>query len=86
MREQGYEVDFPIWRGLFAPANTPPAIIARYEAACERAVGSPAMREGHERIQTPITFQNARDFAATVKRDSDSFLRIIEENNLRQAA
>jgi tripartite-type tricarboxylate transporter receptor subunit TctC len=85
MREQGYDVNFAIWHGLFAPANTPPAIIARYEAACERAVASPAMREGHERIQTPITFQNARDFAATVTRDSDSFRRIIEENNLRQA-
>ena len=85
MREQGYDVNFAIWHGLFAPANTPPTIIARYEAACERAVASPAMREGHERIQTPITFQNARDFAATVTRDSDSFRRIIEENNLRQA-
>ncbi|MFM7777834.1 MAG: tripartite tricarboxylate transporter substrate binding protein, partial [Alphaproteobacteria bacterium] len=56
MREQGYDVNFAIWHGLFAPSNTPPAIIARYEAACERAMGTPAMREGHERIQTPITF------------------------------
>jgi tripartite-type tricarboxylate transporter receptor subunit TctC len=85
MREQGYDVNFAIWHGLFAPANTPAAVIARYEAACERAVGSPAMREGHERIQTPITFQNTRDFAATVTRDSESFRRIIEESNLRQA-
>jgi len=43
------------------------------------------MREGHECIQTPITFQTARDFGATVTRDSDAFGRIIEENNLRQA-
>jgi tripartite-type tricarboxylate transporter receptor subunit TctC len=85
MREAGFDVNFAIWHGLFAPAATPPEIIARYEAACAAAVTTEAMRVGHERITTPIVFQNARDFAATVAADSAFMRRIIEEGNLRQA-
>ncbi|WP_158292007.1 Bug family tripartite tricarboxylate transporter substrate binding protein [Paracraurococcus ruber] len=85
MREQGFDVNFAIWHGLFAPAATPPAVIARYEAACETAVRSEAMRVGHERITTPIVFQNARDFGATVAADARTMASVIEEGGLRQA-
>ena len=85
MREQGFDVNFAIWHGLFAPAGTPPATIARIEAACARAVTSDAMRLGHERITTPIVFQGAREFAATVAADSERMRTIIEEGGLRQA-
>lgn len=85
MREQGFDVNFAIWHGLFAPAGTPAAVVARYEAACGRAVTSQAMQEGHERIQTPIVFQGAREFAATVAADAERMRSIIEEGGLRAA-
>jgi len=85
MRESGYDLDFSIWLGLFAPLNTPPAIIARYEQACEQATKAPAVIAGHEKLQMPVIYRNARDFAATVAADAERFRRIIEEGNLRQA-
>ena len=85
MRELGYDLDFSIWLGLFAPPNTPPAVVVRYEAACERATKAPAVIAGHERLQMPVLFRNARDFAAVVAADAERFRRIIEEGNLRQA-
>lgn len=84
LREQGFDVQAAIWHGLFAPAATPSAQIARLEAACAEAVRTPALRAGHERIQTPILYQGARDFAATVARDSERMRSVIEEGNLRQ--
>ncbi len=85
MREAGYEVNFSIWHGLFAPAGTPAATIARFEAACEAATKAPAMITGHERIQTPIVYRNARDFAAIVAADAQRMASIIEEGGLRAA-
>jgi glutaredoxin len=41
--------------------------------------------QGHERIQTPVVFLNARDFGAAVARDVEAMRRVIAENNLRQA-
>jgi tripartite-type tricarboxylate transporter receptor subunit TctC len=85
MREAGYDLDFSIWQGLFAPRGTPPAIIARYEAACEKATRAPAVIAGHERLLMPVTYRGAEDFAAIVAADAARARRIIEEGRLRQA-
>lgn len=85
MRELGFDLDFSIWLGLFAPLNTPQPIIDRYEAACERATRAAAVIQGHERLQMPVMFRNARDFTAIVAGDAERFRRTIEEGNLRAA-
>jgi len=85
MQEAGYDVNFSIWHGLFAPKDTPAAVIARFEQACETASRAPAMIEGHARIQTPIVYRNARDFAAIVAADAQRMASIIEEGGLRAA-
>ena len=84
MREAGYPIDLAIWHGLFAPAGTPAPVIARFEAACEKASRAPAVLQGHERIQTPVVFLGARDFGAAVAKDVEAMRRVIEENHLRQ--
>ena len=85
MAEAGTDVQFAIWHGLFAPKDTPPAILARFEAACEQAVKAPAMIEGHARIQTPIVYRGTREFAAMVAADAQRMASIIEEGGLRTA-
>ena len=85
MREAGFPIEMSIWHGLFAPAAAPAPVIARFESACERAAQAPAVRQGHERIQTPVVYLGARDFGRAVARDVETMRRIIEENGLRQA-
>jgi tripartite-type tricarboxylate transporter receptor subunit TctC len=85
LRELGHDLSFSIWQGLFAPAGTPAATIARYEAACAKAVRSPAFRAGMERIQTPVVHRDAAAFAALVARDAERMRTMIEEGGLRQA-
>ena len=85
MAEAGTDVQFSIWHGLFAPKDTPPAVIARFEDACAKAVQAPAMIEGHARIQTPIVYRGTRDFAAIVAADVERMASIIEEGGLRTA-
>src|SRR4030081_947267 len=42
MAEAGYpDVDVYLWSGFFAPAGTPPAIVAKLEAALRQAIQDP---------------------------------------------
>lgn len=84
LRELGHDIVLSIWHGLFAPKGTPAALLERVEAACAAAVQSPAVRAGHERIQTPIVYRNRRDFGEFVTAEAERFRGIIEANNLRQ--
>ncbi len=38
VRELGHDLVFPLWTGLYAPAGTPEAALARLDGACERTL------------------------------------------------
>ena len=46
MREQGHDLVFPLWTGLYAPAGTPEETLARLDDACGRTLRAPAVAEG----------------------------------------
>jgi tripartite-type tricarboxylate transporter receptor subunit TctC len=48
--EQGYQVDWEYWLGMFAPAGTPQASVDRINAALGRALARPDVRERMQRI------------------------------------
>jgi tripartite-type tricarboxylate transporter receptor subunit TctC len=85
LRESGFDLTMSIWHGLFAPVGTPAPVIARLEAACEAASRSPAVIQGHERIQAPIAYLGAQAFAAKVTADVEAMRQRIEAGGLRAA-
>jgi len=83
MREQGHDLIYSIWAGLFAAASTPPATLARLEAACERALRVPSVVEGFERLSTPIVFRGQRDFAVFWQAELEQYRAIVQSAGLR---
>lgn len=83
LREQGYDLVYSIWGGLFAPAGTPAEFLAKAEAACERALRVPAVVEGFERIATPITFRGQRDFGAFLDGEYAKFRAVVQAAGLK---
>lgn len=45
MKEQGYDLTFSIWGGIFAPRGVSSEVVARLEAALRQAVESPEFQE-----------------------------------------
>ncbi len=82
-REQGLDLIYSIWSGIFAPTGTPPEFLARMEAACERALRRPAVIEGFQRLATPIIFRNQRDFAAFWAAELEKFRGIVQAAGIR---
>lgn len=83
LREQGLDIVYSIWSGLFAPAGTPPEFLARAEAACQRALAAPAVIAGFDRLATPIIFRNQRDFAAFWASELEKFRGVVQSAGLR---
>lgn len=71
------------WIGVFAPAQTPPAIVAKVSADIARVL---AMADVKERLesqgQAPMVM-NPQQFGALVRGDIDEYARIIKAANIK---
>lgn len=82
--EQGFDVQPASFGGLFAPAGTPEAVLARLEAACAAAAASETYRNTARSGFQPADFYRSRaDFTRRLRQDIDdkaAVLRTIRLN------
>lgn len=83
-KEQGYDVDLVMWRGLAAPAGTPPETIARLETAIRNVVASARFRELSARLGFEPAFLPAREFGALIARDDAAIARLMTQLGLKR--
>jgi len=62
LKELGYDAEFYIWSGLFAPAGTPAPVIATLRNAAKLAVEDPEFKSIMAKIETPIHYLDAPEF------------------------
>jgi tripartite-type tricarboxylate transporter receptor subunit TctC len=62
LKELGYDVEYYLWIGMFAPKNTPAGPLKVLREAIKQAVADPAFRNAMEKIQTPIAYKDADEF------------------------
>jgi tripartite-type tricarboxylate transporter receptor subunit TctC len=71
------------WLGVFLPAGTPPAIIARLNAEIGKALADPAIRDNLEKsAQEPIG-GTPEAFARLVREDFTKFEKLVKELNVK---
>lgn len=61
-KELGYDAEFYIWAGVFAPAAAPAPVVARLREAVRNAVSDPDLRGAMEKVGTPIAYLDAPEF------------------------
>jgi tripartite-type tricarboxylate transporter receptor subunit TctC len=61
-KELGYDAEFYIWTGIFAPATTPPGILFKLRTAVKEAANSAEFKAAMEKVQTPVAYLDAADF------------------------
>ncbi len=64
LKELGYDVEYYLWIGLFAPKNTPAGPMKALREAVRQAVEDPVFKNAMEKIQTVIAYKDADDFRA----------------------
>ena len=61
-RELGYDAEFYIWAGVFAPVATPRPILQRLREAVRAAVNDPDFKSAMDKVATPISYLDAPEF------------------------
>ena len=69
-KELGYDAEFYIWSGVFAPAATPTPVLDRLRAAVREAANSPDFKSVMDKVQTPVSYLDAPAFRTYWERDA----------------
>ncbi len=71
------------WQGLFAPAGTPPAVVARLNAELAKAVGAPDMREYFASQGFFVGGNSSAEFRAFLEKEIPKWAQIVKAANVR---
>ena len=77
----GYSVES--WYGLYAPAGTPPDVIARLNAAARKATESPEFRKKLEPEGLTVNASAPAELETFVREQEALWRKVVKENNLK---
>src|SRR5437588_6167906 len=84
LAETGYPgVALESWFAALAPLGTPPAVIARLNAECEKALADKATREALFKAATEPVGGEPERLATLARADSEKYARIVREVNIK---
>lgn len=63
LKELGYDVEFSLWVGLFAPKGTPGAVVDRLRAETKKAVATDQFRGAIKNIGDEVAYLDQPEFA-----------------------
>ena len=78
---KGFNAD--AWFGLFAPAGTPPEIIARLNAEMQKALADPATAQTIVKAGFDITPSSAAELTAFVKTEIVKWAKVVKDSGAK---
>jgi tripartite-type tricarboxylate transporter receptor subunit TctC len=78
-KELGYDAEFYIWSGVFAPAATPAPVLGSLRAAVRAAANSADFRNAMEKVSTPVSYLDAPEFQKFWDRDAKRLAAAIQK-------
>ena len=84
LAEQGYpNTDASNWYGLLAPAKTPPAVIAKINAAVNAALNDPPTRNKLVQAGATPVGNTPESFGTFMKAEFEKWGRVVKERNIK---
>lgn len=77
-REQGFDVEFYIWSGLFAPAGLQPAKLAQLRTAAKNATQDPGFMAAMNTMNTPIRYMEGAELDKFLDQDQKRLAGVIK--------
>ena len=79
MKEQGFDVEFYIWAGVFAPAGLPADVSDRITAAVRASMQDPEFQKAMTNVNTPINYKEGKDFEAFLDTDTKRLAEVVRK-------
>jgi tripartite-type tricarboxylate transporter receptor subunit TctC len=70
LKELGYDVEFYVWSGVFAPKGVPEPTVAILRDAVRKAVSIPEFKTAMAKVQTPIAYLDAPEIQQFLDKDA----------------
>ena len=84
MAEAGVpDMEVPVWTAFFAPAKTPPAIVARLQKEVARVVQTPEVRERFAAMGLDPVGGTSEDLGRVVARDIEKWTAVAKAANIK---
>jgi tripartite-type tricarboxylate transporter receptor subunit TctC len=83
MIEAGVDVEVPVWTAFFAPARTPPAIIARLQSEIARVVHTAEVKERFAAMGLDPVGGTPEDLGRQVARDIEKWTTVARAANIK---
>jgi tripartite-type tricarboxylate transporter receptor subunit TctC len=83
MKEAGYPVDASYWFGLVAPANTPPAVIAKLEKAMAEVLAMPDVKKRLTEMGAIVSPLNGKQFGDYIRAEMTKWAAIVEKAGVK---
>ena len=79
MKEQGFDVEFYIWAGVFAPAGLPPDVRERLTAAVRQSAQDPEFVKALANVNTPVNYKEGKDFDVFLDTDTRRLAAVVQK-------
>ena len=77
LKELGYDVEYYLWIGIFAPKGTPAPIVKALRDATRQAVEDAALKSALEKVSAPVAYQDADEFKPWLDADAARLAEVI---------
>ncbi len=79
MKELGYDIEYYLWTGLFAPKGVPEPILKIIGAAVAKAVEDSDFKAAMTKAKVPIAYQDAAEFKAWWDKDAAMLAEVVKK-------
>jgi tripartite-type tricarboxylate transporter receptor subunit TctC len=83
-KEQGYDIDVVMWRGIAVPKGTPQEVVTKLEGAIKAVVNSPEFKERSAKLGFEPAFMPAADFGKLIESDDTSIAKLMDQLGLNK--
>lgn len=79
LKELGFDVEYTIWSGLFAPAGTPEPVMTTLRDAVRAMVADEEFKTSMVKIETPINYLDAPEFKKFWEQDAKRLIDVVRK-------
>lgn len=79
MQELGYDLEYYVWSGMFAPAGTPEPVLRTLRDAIRKSVASTEFTTAMEKLRSPPAYLDAPEFAQFLAKDTARLRQAIQK-------
>ena len=84
LKELGYDVEYNLWAGMFAPKGTPEPVVATLRDAIRKAVASPEFKRTMDNAKAPIAYLDAPEFQKYLDKDGAMLSQAVKRIGKRE--